>query len=291
MTKKNKSIKEKIKNLLTLKNISIILPIMSALYFLINIWFNIQYSIDCEIFYKIPSRYFSTEIISKLFGIGGVIILYILPFIIYIKKNKNFRENKVAFVFFIFSVCTSYLYINTIYLKNIISIYGITCLDSCIFLTIFVFLNFLLYGYLYLYLMNAVGKKVELNDNVSVKNKGKIKFTRILFYLDFFCLFIILILEIMFPFISPIENKRKYEFVTTNDVDYVVLSHVDDKILICEYDEDNGKYEFFTSNYKLIDESGDMNYSYTVIDDKPTITTDKVKAKIVESSIKSSIDD
>lgn len=262
------------RKIFSLKNIPVIISILSALYFSLNVVFNINYSIDCEEFYNIPKRYFSTEMLPKIFEIGALTILYTLPFIILIKKTKSICENKVAFAFYVFTICLSYLFINIIYLANIFSIYCITCFDNYIFLLIFILLNFLLYGYLFYYLKNDIQKTNSIN-NISGKNKDKIKFTRILFYLALFCFFIILILEIVFPFISPIEKKRKYEFVKINNVKYVVLSHVDDKILIAKYLDVTNTIMIMNKYYYLKNESDDMMYSYRTLHDKPIISYNK----------------
>lgn len=47
-----------------------------------------------------------------------------------------------------------------------------------------------------------------------------------------------------------VEDKTKYEVVTIDEEDYVVLSEHDDKILVVLYEvKENGEYIFDTSKY------------------------------------------
>lgn len=289
----------KITNIINLQNIASIVAICASLYYVFNLIYTTFYKMECENFYKIPNRYFSSDIFLKMIASLILTGIYIIPLMYCHNKSLYLlTETSQIVILFIFLDLSSYI-VNVSYLSEIIIIYNfqylVKLLNNNWFYLIILLINSLPYFLMYLYLKSKCKYIIDINIDVTDDDMNNLKkkrtFLNRCYVISLVIYFLIFIFEIIFPFISPIENKRKYEFVTTNDVDYVVLSHVDDKILICEYDEDNGKYEFFTSNYKLIDESGDMNYSYTVIDDKPTITTDKVKAKIVESSIKSSIDD
>lgn len=63
---------------------------------------------------------------------------------------------------------------------------------------------------------------------------------------------IIFVLGFFYEIIPINKEKKTYEFVNIEDTDYIILSKIDDKILVVSYeiDEDN-IYHIITYNYKF----------------------------------------
>ena len=54
-------------------------------------------------------------------------------------------------------------------------------------------------------------------------------------------------------FLSSIDQKKDYEFITVNQKDYVILSEYDGKYLVTPYVNDNGAYTFYTNKYEFVE--------------------------------------
>lgn len=92
----------------------------------------------------------------------------------------------------------------------------------------------------------------------------KIRFRKINIFINIIGLVSVIITVALFVggvFIKlnySIEDKRKYETVTIDNKDMVVLSTIDDKLLVAEYIVKEGKVTFITNNYMLIENSNIM---------------------------------
>lgn len=51
---------------------------------------------------------------------------------------------------------------------------------------------------------------------------------------------------------STIDQKTKYEFITVDDNEYVILSEYKGKFLVVSFEKDRGEYIFNTNQYKFI---------------------------------------
>ena len=51
---------------------------------------------------------------------------------------------------------------------------------------------------------------------------------------------------------STIDQKTKYEFITVDDNEYVILSEYKGKFLVVSFEKDRGEYIFNTKQYKFI---------------------------------------
>ena len=75
----------------------------------------------------------------------------------------------------------------------------------------------------------------------------------------------------IFKLSISIENKTKYEFVTYDNDEYVILSSYDEKLLIIPFEiNENGHYIFKTDQY-LFSERYGGRYQYRDIKYSPKI--------------------
>ena len=88
----------------------------------------------------------------------------------------------------------------------------------------------------------------------------KIIFTVIL-CISFFVNFILFLCGINIKIGTTIEDKTKYEIVTNMEIQYVVLSEENEKVLVVEYYVKDGKYVFNTKKYLFLNKY-DCEFSY-----------------------------
>lgn len=92
---------------------------------------------------------------------------------------------------------------------------------------------------------------ITLMDKIRVIKWKWIKnVINIVFILSFGISLLLMIFGTIFKMSISIEDKTKYELVTIDEEEYVVLSEHDDKILVVLYEvKENGQYIFNTSKY------------------------------------------
>ncbi|MBS6565065.1 MAG: hypothetical protein KH317_06660, partial [Clostridiales bacterium] len=81
----------------------------------------------------------------------------------------------------------------------------------------------------------------------------------------------VIIIGGVYGVIPSVDDKMKYEFVTIEDKEYVVLSHTENEILIVEYDNtEDGGYRFITNKY-WIEDINKGTYRYEKLEHSPKI--------------------
>lgn len=72
---------------------------------------------------------------------------------------------------------------------------------------------------------------------------------------------------------STIDQKTKYEFITVDDNEYVILSGYKGKFLVVSFEKDEGEYIFNTNQYKFIN----MNQGLIIYKDVKNLKINKGK--------------
>lgn len=213
-----------------------------------------SYKYNCENYYKIPARYFgNTEALANktnflILMVFGIIIL-ILCTLSRGNRHKTILDKVKDIVFLTLSGLT------------------LAILDE-VFLSDFF-------------------RRTEIINNTNVINKIEIIILVIVFltgYIIVYCghnkiiVGIVLCINLaviiiggVYGVIPSVDDKMKYEFVTIEDKEYVVLSHTENEILIVEYDNtEDGGYRFITNKY-WIEDINKGTYRYEKLEHSPKI--------------------
>ena len=104
-----------------------------------------------------------------------------------------------------------------------------------------VFLLFSFFTILFLYDINGFLKTARYK-----------KIVLIIFLFSFGMCSNILLFGSISQITSTIDQKTKYEFITVDDNEYVILSEYKGKFLVVSFEKDRGEYIFNTNQYKFI---------------------------------------
>lgn len=258
----------------------IITVLLSSGYVILNNIYVITYQKDCEDFYKIPGKYFHSNIDNKAIYIIILIICFFTffsPSIIKRSIQKKDKYNKVImYIYIIFSTIILGLvlgYINTINLVTVLDkintiieipnsviqwINDHASLIMCI-VVIFAMLTILIF--------------------CLVKEVGKIKYKKIkiiitvIGIMSYFITVVLFVSAAEIKVTYSIKDKIQYEVLTVDNKNMVILSTMDDKFLIAEYTLKDGDVLFLTKNYMIIDNSN-IFISYIKFLSSPKIVLD-----------------
>lgn len=245
------------------------LGLINMVYAVLNYMFETLHQIDCEKFYKIPGYYFPASINYSLMCMGVIVLVVLSSFFLpgFLEKTEGEERtlgNKVELVLYS-------------------SMYG------------------LLYGMMNWYIIEGTTNEFSSNDDKKgflsclIHENAMVSFLLVLIlsmlavifwaFLDFkrwngrnekdwrkFVAIVFVVVSLIIPahgifrrFDSKAENKRKYEFITCDSAEYVVLSEYNGNALVVPYkvvvDGENEKYTFLTNEYRLVPKTdGVFNY-------------------------------
>ena len=229
---------------------------LAALYPIVNFMYNLSYQSKCEGFYGVPGKYFHSTIDNRLLYLAYILILIIIcvtPVIIRKYDEKKQVQVKGSTVYISFVAAVVGMEIGFLNVYNLLEIMKQThktydwiksvnnFLDKNATITITVVIvagTIALLG-------------ITLMDKLSVIKWKWIKIViNCVFIFSFVISLLLMIYGTIFKLGISVEDKTKYEVVTIDEEDYVVLSEHDDKILVVLYEvKENGEYIFDTSKY------------------------------------------
>lgn len=252
-----------------------IFTIITGVYYISNYVYNQTYKQNSEAYYGIPSKYFQGSIEDTVFYLILLIILigiiFSLP--IYKKFIKN-RTDKISnilmaymavamgFVFSILNIKNLFEIIKVIESNEVAIFVSNHILKISILITIFSVIGVICFTY---------------NDEIESKlnNKWKKYFdTFIIIILSLFFIVLIKAMNVKFSY-NNVENKTIYETTIYEDKNMAILSDLDDKVLIVEYEiNENKETKLKTYNYKIVDKEN-LILSYKDLGEKIIVVKEK----------------
>ena len=250
-----------------------IIPVVCSCVIVIS---NLIYKVQCESFYHLPGKYFSSDLSDKKFNIfiiGFIFICCMLPWWYkkYIEKRKNKTVNIWAISFLLILagmvLCLGVIW-NLIeimkYTNNLNKFFGIINYwiinhFGIIAIYIFSFALILVFG-------------INFYDKVkSIKKVSKKNFVVGMLCSAFTVIFFIVFTGMVIILTASVEKKTKYEFVKYDEVEYVVLSEYNGKMLVVPFEIcENGQYILKTKQYTFKEVENGV-YEYKNLEMPPQI--------------------
>ena len=231
-----------------------IFTIISGGYYISNYVYNQTYKQNSEVYYGIPSKYFQGSIEDKVFYLSLLIILICIIFssLLYKKliKNKTDIFNNIlrACVTVIMGFTFSFLNIKNLFdiMKSIESNTATIFVNNHVNESLIFVIIFSLIGVIGITYIDEIESK--LND------KWKKYFDNLIIaILVLFFIMLIQAIYVKFSY-SNVENKTIYETTIYEDKNMAILSDLDDKVLIAEYEINENKETMLkTYNYMIVD--------------------------------------
>lgn len=273
--------KSKNKSIEFLKSFApVIISICSVVWAFLNIMYDLQYKRSAADFYGISGIYFTYDFDIVVLNIAIIIIIVFCTYNIYYYRFKCLGKNiclnkydKFALLGLIIS--------NTIIMSVILLKYSYHLYDKFLFvnnksfqfmLNDVSFIILLVILAIIMIFLSVTMYLVVTLDNSSKKSKKEFNnvMTTISLILSFLLIaFYTWALTKLLEF--PTEKERNYEFVTTNNSEYVVITHYEDKVLVVPYQcNDDGQYTFYTKNYSFL-KPDECTFSYLRLEHLPII--------------------
>ena len=230
-----------------------IFTIMGGVYFVANYLYNQRYKQKNQSYYGIPSKYFQESIEDKVFYLILVIILICIIFssLLY----KKLIKNKTDIFNNILRACVAVIMGFTFSFLNIKNLFDIIEIIEKNKFTIFV--NNHIFGVsMIIAMFSVVGIIcITYNDEIGSKlNEKWKKYFNMFAWVIFGLSFIILIVALGVKFSYNAESKTIYETIVYEDKNMAILSDLDDKVLIVEYEINENKETILkTYNYMIVD--------------------------------------
>lgn len=235
-----------------------IFTIMGGVYFAANYLYNQRYKQKNQSYYGIPSKYFQGSIEDKVFYLILVIILICIIFssLLLLLLYKNFIKNRTAkstdkLMAWIITVAMGFTF-SILNIKNLFDIIEIIEKNK---FTIFV--NNHMFGASMIIVMLSIVEIICItyNDEIGSKRNEKWKkYFNMFAWVIFGLSFIMLIVALGVKFSYNAESKTIYETIVYEDKNMAILSDLDDKVLIVEYEINENKETILkTYNYMIVD--------------------------------------
>ena len=231
-----------------------IFTIMGGVYFVANYLYNQRYKQKNQSYYGIPSKYFQGSIEDKVFYLILVIILICIIFssllLLYNIKNRTDKIiDRLMVKITAFAMGVVFWILN---IKNLFDIIEIIEKNK---FTIFV--NNHIFGVsMIIAMFSVVGIIcITYNDEIGSKlNEKWKKYFNMFAWVIFGLSFIMLIVALRVRFSYNVESKIIYETTIYEDKNMAILSDLDDKVLIVEYEINENKETILkTYNYMIVD--------------------------------------
>lgn len=231
-----------------------IFTIMGGVYFVANYLYNQRYKQKNQSYYGIPSKYFQGSIEDKVFYLILVIILICIIFssllLLYNIKNRTDKIiDRLMVKITAFAMGVVFWILN---IKNLFDI--IEIIEKNKFA---IFVNNHIFGVsMIIAMFSVVGIIcITYNDEIGSKlNEKWKKYFNMFAWVIFGLSFIILIVALGVKFSYNAESKTIYETIVYEDKNMAILSDLDDKVLIVEYEINENKETILkTYNYMIVD--------------------------------------
>lgn len=262
------------------KNYNLIMSIaatIAVIYPIINYIYQYIFKVDSEAFYGIPREYFTTDINSRLIYLLLTIILFmcfLFPvfFRSYEKKQGNNSKTSLIYSLFLSFLFGSYFgVINLYYFVEIIKVHSIKIIFFTKAINWMAHYIYFIGAVLFTMGVIAVSGIILINE---IKNKRLYKLFTVIFIISSTISIFLFIYGTSIKLGTSIEDKTKYEFVTHQGENYVVLSEKEEHVLAVKYSVDKSveknEYIFNTREYLFL-EKDECIYSYIDIKTTPTI--------------------
>lgn len=231
-----------------------IIAILTCVASIIIYLYKNSYKYNCENYYKIPARYFgNTEALADKanFFICMVFGIIILILCIFSRKNRHKMVlDKAKDIVFLTSSGFALAILDAVFLSEFFRqteiVNNIKIINAIEFIILVIAL---MTGWIIVYCEhNKIIVEIVLCINL-----------------------VVIIIGGVYGMIPSVDDKIKYEFVTIEDKEYVVLSHTENEILIVEYDNtEDGGYRFITNKY-WIEDINKGTYRYEKLEHSPQI--------------------
>lgn len=253
---------------------------VTALYPIINLAHNALYQNDCEGFYNIPRKYFHSRIDEGLLYLSFILIiiaLCALPIVIKKNEEKDAIKLKGTTVYVIFLAAFIGGMIGLINVLNLMEIIRQASRACTVFDKLALFLDNHVKGVVIVTVVivvlgSAALVGLTLIDKIKdLKHKWAQKIVEGLVLFALLISISLMVSGTILKLSVTVKDKTRYEFVSINDKDYVVLSEHEDKLLVVQYEiKENEQYIFHTDQYYFWDEfSG--THQYITLKNNPII--------------------
>ena len=256
--------------------LAVIVGILTAGYPIVNGAYNIIYQMKCEEFYQVPAKYFNGSINYRLLYLGCILLLsfaFIYPVFI---KNSEEKQEKVSKLMIGLSI---FLAVLMGMMFGMLNIYNLLYIIKELYdeKSLGIFLIFLLNNYPYLSIFVVIITGLISVVGVTLINEIKSIKVKILKNVILSILMVSLIFSVMLLIygtianlqVSP-EDKIRYEIVTSNSENYIVLSEYENKILVVNYEIKEGQVILKTNEYWCLDKF-ECTYNYIELSVPPVI--------------------
>lgn len=231
-----------------------IFTIITGVYYIINYVYNQIYKINSQAYYGIPSKYFQGSIEDKVFYLSLLIILigiiFSLPIYKKFIKNRADKFSNILMAFMAVVMGLIFSFLNIKYFLEIIKV--IESNEVAIFVS-----KHILKISMVITTFSVIGVVCfTYNDEIESKlnNKWKRYFDMfIIVILSLFFIMLIKVINVKFSY-NNVENKTRYETTVYEDKNMAILSDLDYKVLIVEYEiSENKEAMLKTYNYMIVD--------------------------------------
>lgn len=261
--------------------ITMISTIASGIFLLINYIYSENYKIECQDFYNIPSEYFAASVNNKilyLFLLIFCLALIVSPIISKNNMDKNGKNKKLNNLYISFWLIGMGMMLGLLNIMNLVTLLQKADNSISILNTIVNWMNNHVYIVTGVIIFMAVTTLFYFSFAKEI-NKINSKFIKSLlsaiFCISFTASVFLFLIATQVKLQSNIRDKVKYETLITNDKDMVVLSTINGKFLVVEYQRNKeGKVEFLTDNYMFVD-MNNVNISYQQLGPNPKIISKK----------------
>ena len=243
--------------------IKVVIGGLAVAYSIINYVHNYTYQKQCEDFFGIPSRYFSDSISIKLlyfFVMMCIIASIFVPSALLGWYKKQGKEDTYSNVLSISVSVLLSLMLVVINAQNLIIIIQFHNKNK-IFKLIVGLMNQNIAMILVIIVIIIVIAPFAMILWIKVRQKIIKNICLVIFWISFIANIIVLIYATQIKMGTTIEDKTKYEIVINMKTKYVVLSEENEKVLVVEYCEKDGKYVFNTKKYLFLNKY-DCEFSY-----------------------------
>ncbi len=254
----------------------IISGLLVSLYFAVNFVYKVIYRSECEKFYGLPGKYFDSNVDDRLLYLFCSIIILLMGIVpVLIKRYYEKIENSTKCVV-VESACLAILVgmeIGLFNVYNLIEIMQQTYKTSGVMRLIndFLIKNPYMTVIVIVILASISVLGITFLDGLKYMKHKLIKnISCIILWVSLVCSLLLIIYGTFFKFYISIDDKTRYEFVTY-DIEYVILSTYDEKVLMVPFEiDENGQYIFKTNHY-IFGEPYEGIYQYKNIKYSPKI--------------------
>lgn len=257
---------------------TVLIPLLTVLYGFGSFIASYDYIRECSEFYGITKLYFSSYDFNPLFLRYAILCcigyFYIFPFVYkdrYIKKENDIcKTDKISIISIIVSNSIISLLFSLLNFLELLSKSNFRNENEGLISFIDINLSKLFIVHILIILILCF-LEWHLITRAPTINKNKINVPVFIFSL----LLVVSLAPNLFSidqiYKFPTEKEANYEFVTTNNSEYVVITHYEDKVLVVPYQcNDDGDYIFYTKNYSFL-KPDECTFSYIKLEYLPII--------------------